>query len=121
MFEGLVELGRVLWAFPRIEASRKSEGPVPLIARLRAEGARQSKRSEAQRRLLRRVIERIDAHSPDGGNCFRRALLEIALDPDAAREPLLMGLCASGAPGSGHAWLGSMPDSGRTYDAVIAV
>ena len=121
MFERLIEVGRVLWALPRIEAARNSEGPAPLLARLRIEGARQRRRAPAERRRLRSTIERIDAYFPDGSNCYRRALLEIALDAGAAQETLFMGLDATDRPRSGHAWLGSMPNGDRTYDAVIAL
>jgi hypothetical protein len=58
---------------------------------------------------------------PKGPNCYRRALLEIALDPSAASEALFMGLDASGAPNSGHAWLGEQPQANRRYDAVICL
>jgi len=53
---------------------------------------------------------------PDGGNCYRRALLELALDPTAAAEPLVFGLKQGGGSGSGHAWLGDARGF-ETYDA----
>jgi hypothetical protein len=40
-----------------------------------------------------------------GGNCFRRALLEMALDRGAAGDPLLMGFNVHGGRLAGHAWL----------------
>jgi hypothetical protein len=59
---------------------------------------------------------------PDGGNCYRRVLLEIALDPHAAAAPFYMGLDAGGAPMSGHAWLGSSAGGDRgSYDAIISL
>jgi hypothetical protein len=66
---------------------------------------------------LRRLIRGVDACLPGGGNCYRRALLEVALDPAAAAEPLHLGLREHGGPRSGHAWLGDRRDSGEAYDA----
>ncbi len=121
MLARLVEVARVLAALPRVELARRMEGPGPLVSRLRAEGSRHAVRSEAQRRHLRVMIEIVDAHLPDGGNCYRRALLEIALDRDAAAEPLFMGFAASGGRRSGHAWLGAETGPQRTYDAIVAL
>jgi hypothetical protein len=41
---------------------------------------------------LRRAIVSIDARYPGGGNCFRRVLVELALDAGAAEERLVFGL-----------------------------
>jgi hypothetical protein len=117
----LVEFARVLRKLPGVELARRTEGPAPLVSRLRAEGRRQALRSEPDRRRLRETIRAIDAWMPDGGNCYRRALLEIALDRDAAAQPLFMGLVAEGGARSGHAWLGSDGEQPRTYDAVVAL
>ena len=56
-------------------------GAAPLIERLRARGARGARRSDPEREDLRRAIRFVDGRFPDGGNCFRRVLLEVALDP----------------------------------------
>jgi hypothetical protein len=60
---------------------------------------------------------------PDGGNCVRRALLEMALDGGAARDTFHAGLQSQGGPGSGHAWLAWQPtrDKNDRYDAVISI
>jgi hypothetical protein len=50
-------------------------------------------------------------------NCYRRALVEIAMDAGAATEPLHFGLRAGGGTNSGHAWLGAESDRGSRYDA----
>jgi hypothetical protein len=121
LLDRLVEVARVLRAVPRVELARRIEGPAPLVSRLRAEGQRQPVRSEAQRCRLRETIRAIDARMPDGGNCYRRALLEIALDGDAASAPFFIGLVAEGGARSGHAWLGADEGRQRTYDAVIAL
>jgi hypothetical protein len=82
------------------------------------EGERRRELSEVERVRLRRAIALVDARLPGGGNCYRRSLLQIALDPEAAREPFFMGLHAAGGDRSGHAWVGEAAD-GRSYDAVI--
>jgi len=120
-FLGPVEVARVLRALPGVELARRSEGPGPLVRRLREEGRGCVRRSSTERSRLRAVIRALDVRLPGGGNCYRRALLEIALDPDTAEEPLYMGLVAAGGPRSGHAWLGSDGDEARSYDAVVAI
>jgi hypothetical protein len=118
----LVDLARVLLALPGVEFARKVQGPAPLVGRLRVKGARRVARTKAQRRRLQATIAAVDGRLSGGGNCYRRALLEIALDRDAAAEPLFMGLTAAGGPKSGHAWLGSdAADSARRYDAIISL
>ena len=112
---------RTLCAIPRVELARRIEGPGPLVERLRAEGKGRGSRSEARRAQLRRTIAALDALLPGGGNCYRRALVEIALDPDSAAEPLFMGLVSSGRPKSGHAWLGSGDQPSRSYDAIVVL
>ena len=102
-----------------VERGRLDSGPAPLVARLRGQGRRGIVRSVGQRQTLRRVIRLVDAAFPGGGNCYRRALLEIALDPTAAAEPLHLALREHGGPQSGHAWLGPTPDTNETYDAVF--
>jgi hypothetical protein len=62
----------------------------------------------------------IDARFLGGGNCFRRALLEIAVDPDAATEPLRFGLREDGGVGSGHAWLASSTEPRCRFDAEFS-
>jgi hypothetical protein len=91
-----------------------------LLAELRACGRRAVFRSPEQRRTLKTVIRLVDGAFPGGANCYRRALIEVALDPTAAGEPLHMALREHGGPQSGHAWLGATPDTNETYDAVFA-
>lgn len=121
MVELLVDAARVLFALPRIELARRYEGPAPLLQRLRREGRQRSRRSDEGRRRLRKAILALDRRLPGGGNCYRRALLEIALDPDAAQQPFVMGFSSSCAPKSGHAWVGSDVDSSRLYEATISL
>jgi Transglutaminase-like superfamily len=78
-------------------------------------------RSPEGRLKLRRAIAAVDARFPDGGNCLRRSLLEIALDAGAAAETLYAGFQARGGRNSGHAWLASHPDQAERYDAVVTL
>jgi hypothetical protein len=122
LFDQLGEILRVLLALAMVERGRLTQGPGPLVTDLRTIGRRQRERTPAQRLQLQAVIARVDAHMPDGGNCYRRVLLEIGLDRGAAAEPLSMGLSGSGAPLSGHAWLGAAAaDACKSYDATIAL
>jgi hypothetical protein len=63
----------------------------------------------------------VDACMPGGGNCFRRALMQVALDPEAAAAPINLGLRNGGGPRSGHAWLGPRTEPAGTYDAEFSV
>src|SRR5689334_5539606 len=104
----LRDLAEVLWVALSVEKGRTSVGPAQLVKGLRARGARRGARDVADRLRLRRAIEIVDRRFPSGPNCYRRALIEIAMDAGAAAEPLHMGLKSHGEPGSGHAWLASM-------------
>jgi hypothetical protein len=115
----LVELVRVLRALPTVELGRRRSGPAPLLAALRARGRQGVVRSDEERRRLRRVIRLVDRLFPTGGNCYRRALLELSLDPASAREPLHLALRQHGGPHSGHAWLADLKDTPESYDAVF--
>ena len=119
--KGLVDLGRVLLAIPFVELGRLVQGPSWLISRVRSRGHLARERSPTERQALRRLIAAVDARLPGGGNCYRRALVEMALDPSAAEERLFLGLKAHGGPRSGHAWLSSWPDTANAgaYDAVL--
>jgi len=117
----LIEAGRVLSVVPGVEFGRITEGPAPLVRRLRSEGRGRRQRTPVERSRLQRVIRCIDACLPDRGNCYRRSLLEVALDRGAAEEPFFMGLSAGGGAKSGHAWLGSSANLDRRYDAIIAI
>ena len=81
---------------------------------------RARRREPIARQRLRRAIRLVDRlivpWQPEG-NCYRRALIELALDSGAAAEPLRIGLMATAAPRSGHAWLGA-EDGPRTYDTT---
>lgn len=102
----LVEVCRALWALPAIEWARRHEGPRRLVEGLRRVSSPKTPRDPAQRDRLRRAIHLVDAACLRR-NCLRRALLEVALDAGAAREPLYLGFRREPEGIQGHAWLGS--------------
>jgi hypothetical protein len=105
----------------RVNRARSRRGPQELAQSLRLRGAQSRPRSARERASLRRLIRFVDSLFPSGPNCYRRALIEIATDAGAAKEPLRMGLVAEGGLNSGHAWLASSPDPDRRYDAEFSV
>lgn len=111
------ELWRVAAVAVSVNRGRRTQPARKLIAKLRARGALCASRSSEQREDLRAAIRLVDRLFPSGPNCFRRVLMEIALDAGAAKEPVHMGLKAHGAPNSGHVWLASAPDGAGGYDA----
>ncbi len=114
-----LELARVLAVLPGIEAGRRRQGPKPLLARLRRRGNRTRERDAPARQRLQRAIAWIDRRFPGGANCYRRALLEIALDRGAAGEPFRMGFHVGAGPVSGHAWLADRVGEAKSYDAEV--
>ncbi len=114
------EIFLILGVLPVVEWRRRRFALHRAVARSRADGSKRPERTGGQRASLRRIIGAIDARIPGGANCVRRALLEMSLDPAAARETLYAGLRSGGGPRSGHAWLASHPTV-ESYDAVIAV
>jgi hypothetical protein len=114
------DLFRVLGMLPLVEWKRRRASLHSAVAYARARSGANGARSGAGRARLQRLIRAVDARMPDGGNCVRRALLEMSLDAGAARERLYAGLRTGGGPKSGHAWLESHGAT-EAYDAVIAV
>ena len=111
---------RVLGVLPLIELRRRRTSLHAVAAVARGLGEARGARQPARRAGLKRVIGAIDRRLPDGGNCVRRALLEMALDRTAARERLFAGFRSGGGLKSGHAWLESDVDR-SVYDAVITI
>lgn len=114
------ELVRSALMVGRVEHLRRHHGPRAAAAAVRQLASGTQQRSAVDRARLQRAIRFLDSFFRDSGNCYRRVLLEMALDRGAAAEPLMMGLPANGAANAGHAWLGRLPD-GRSYDAVVSV
>jgi hypothetical protein len=118
----LRDLYLVLKNAPGVERGRRSRGPAFLLNDLRARGSRGVIRTPRESARLAKIVRLVDACFPGGGNCYRRALLEIAIDPHAAAQPLRLGLRSGGGPRSGHAWIGidNEAAAGR-YDAEFSV
>ncbi len=118
LFSTLLESVRVLAALPIVEMLRRLQGPAPGLARCRAQGRGRPARGPAARARLRRAIAWVDRCLP-GGGCYRRVMLEMALDPAAAREPFRIGLHRRGNRVDGHAWLANRRGNGTRYDVEI--
>lgn len=117
LIETLVEVGRVLGVLGSVERARRQRGPLPLLDDLRRQGLRAARRDERGRRCLRRAIRWVDVCLR--ANCYRRVLLEIALDRSAAGEPIHFGLKSDGTRLAGHAWLGG--DDAGNYDITLRI
>lgn len=115
----LLEVWQVLRVLPRVETARRSRGPRELIALARRSAVGAAARSERSRRCLQRAIRWVDRSLADGGNCYRRALLEMILDPQAATRPFSMGFSLTDQRLSGHAWLEAAEPNREPYDFVI--
>jgi hypothetical protein len=112
------EAGRVLLALAPLERRLRRLGPKELLEQTRAQGLRARERNPAERQRLRQVIGWIDSRLP-GGNCYRRALLEISLDRGAAQASLCLGFNLDGNRVSGHAWVAAQPEDNASYQACI--
>lgn len=115
----LVEACRVLRVLPRVESARRSHGPLQLLQSVRNAALRPAPRSERGRRCLQRAIRWVDRAFADGGNCYRRALLEMTLDPHAAARPFAMGFSVNDQKLAGHAWVEGGTPTPERYDFVI--
>jgi hypothetical protein len=100
---------------------RSRRGPLSLVHQLRLRGRRCRIRPEADRARLKRIIRLVDRCFPSGGNCYRRVLIEIAMDAGAAVEPFHLGLRAHGGTGSGHAWLGQSDAPTVPYEVQLDI
>ena len=114
------DVARVACILPLVERQRRRLSLHAAVAAARGRSRWLGSPSADDRARLRRVIGAIDRRLPDGGNCVRRALLEMSLNTAAARERLLAGFRSGGGVSSGHAWLESQPATER-YDAVMAI
>ena len=112
---------RVLAALPRVELARQSFGPGVALDRVRASRRARVRRDVPAREDLRRLIRLADGILPGPPNCFRRVLIEVALDDAAAHEKVVFGLRAGLTDRSGHAWLEGAPPTGERYDGQLAL
>ena len=102
-----------------VERVRLEKGPRLAMEVVRGVGSTKKDRGPAGRFQLARAVRLVDRLFPGGPNCYRRALLEAALDSGAAAEPLMMGFRTAEGRCEGHAWLGSDP-SASSYDVVVS-
>jgi hypothetical protein len=116
-----VELLRVLSVLAVVEKSRTELGIEPAVAVMRERGGRSIHRDPARRVQLQRAIGWVDARMSGGANCYRRVLLELALDSGASSELVRVGVCAKGGRGSGHAWLGARSAGAERYDLELTL
>jgi len=105
-----VDLLRVVAVASWVERARTTLGPAAALTLVRRRGAARQRRDAEGRGRLARAIRVLDRFMPPGANCYRRVLLELALDAGAAREPVSMGFRSLRGRISGHAWLGAAPD-----------
>jgi len=117
----LLEACRVLVALPGVEVARHRLGTGRALERFRHRGRLARFRTAAARADLQRVIRVLDRLVPSGPNCFRRVLLEVALDRSAATERVMLGLNSGLARRSGHAWLETAAPAPERYDTQLSV
>jgi hypothetical protein len=109
---------RVALRLPRVERWR-SLGPQAATAVAREIGRRAQVRSPRSRARLRRAIHLVDRVC--GANCYRRVLLELALDRRAADDPIYLGIRGRHDGGRGHAWRGHDAHLEAQYEAVFRI
>jgi hypothetical protein len=111
-----VELARVLRHVRAIDARRTKDTPQRVLDELRRRGATAKERGPIGRARLRRAIGWVDAMLPGGASCYRRVLLELALDAGAARETVVFGLDVGS---TGHVAFEGREE--RTFDVAFAI
>jgi len=108
------ELARVVRIVRDVERRRLGESPEATVRAMRERGRRSGvTRGPLGRARLRRAIRWVDALMRGRPNCYRRTLLELALDAGAARETLLLGLDVGK---TGHIAFRGLEE--RTFDVV---
>ncbi len=107
---------RVARLLRQVEEARWVEGPAKLVARLRERGMKRDARSPEARHRLVRVIAHLDRWIMREPNCYRRALVRIALDRAAASEPFVLGLDLQASRPHGHAWVAGADAPAERFD-----
>jgi hypothetical protein len=110
------ELARVIRLVREVDARRASETPETVLAGMRARGRTAVQRGPIGRARLQRAIGWVDAFVPGGASCYRRVLLETALDAGAARETVVFGLDVGS---TGHVAFEGREE--RTFDVAFAI
>jgi hypothetical protein len=111
-----LELARVLRQVRAIDDRRAKQTPQRMLDDLRARAATSKERGPIGRARLRRAIGWVDAALPSGASCYRRVLLELALDAGAARETVVFGLDVGS---TGHVAFEDREE--RTFDVAFAI
>lgn len=88
----LGEIAAVLAVVRTAERARLAASPREAVAAMRARGQAMPTRDLRGRAHLRSAIGWVDALFPSGPNCYRRTLVELALDRGAAGETIVFGL-----------------------------
>jgi hypothetical protein len=110
-----VELARAA-RLVTVAERRRFDPPAVAVAAMRALGARHATRGVVGRARLRRAIGWLDALHPKGPSCYRRILLELALDGGAARETVVFGLDVGR---TGH--VAFQDSEERTFDVAFEI
>jgi len=109
---------RVLARLPSVEGWR-SLGPDAATRLARGMGRLTRVRSPQGRARLCRAIGLVDRFF--GANCYRRVLLELALDREAVDDPIYLGLRGRDDSRLGHAWRGHDARLEAQYEAVFRI
>ena len=111
------ELARVTALLRVADRDRQRATPAQALAAMRARGTKTARvRGPIGRARLRRAIGWVDALAPGGASCYRRILLESALDAGAARETVVFGLDVGS---TGHVAFEDREE--RTFDVAFAI
>src|SRR5258708_33222265 len=119
MLSGAIDVLQVLALLGPAELCRRYAGPKRCAVLARALGRRRASRTPEARLRFRRFIRAIDVRLPDGGDCYRRALVEMGLHPPAATEPLPLWLVPDGGPKSGHAPVGQGAAASQAHHGEV--
>ncbi len=112
-----LEVVRTTRLVPAVDRGRKHDPPEVVVAAMRARGTKTGvARGPIGRARLRRAISWVDALGPGGASCYRRILLELALDAGAARETVVFGLDVGR---TGHVAFADREE--RTFDVSFAI
>lgn len=111
-----IEAARVVPLLRVVDRARRSESPERALAAMRARGAAQTERGPVGRARLRRAIGWVDAMLPGAASCYRRILLEVALDGGAAHETVVFGLDVGS---TGHVAFEGREE--RSFDVAFAI
>lgn len=112
----VTELRRVAQRVREVDQGRKTQSPREILAAMRARGIDMAQRGPVGRARLRRAVGWIDAVLPGTASCYRRILLEVALDAGAARETVVFGLDVGS---TGHVAFEDQEE--RAFDVSFAI